>query len=308
MTHIISIDASPKQLSKLRNGHSVRIKKGMGFNVVVHPETYHLVSRAFAKNKGVEIALSPEEIQANRSLSPEQHVALKETQPEMAGQGIFGKKFDRFLKKAGIKDVAYKVGDALKPLAKAGITAGLTAGATALGGIQPELIPFLPAGVAGVSGMAYDYLDNPSKYQRGFSGIKGTPVRSLAEQAIKAGVNSKLNEHLGTNYDYMSRAGLESAALATINAKLNDEAIKARQSISPIEHEAIYGYGLIGKHGMRRMEGGSIGRGGGMVAHIPPALVSQPLGANFQMSHFLPPQYQRFNSGRGLYAGGGLYT
>jgi len=55
--HLISFDASPKQLSKLRNGHKVRIKKGSGFNLVVNPSNYHLVSRAFAKNKGVEINL-----------------------------------------------------------------------------------------------------------------------------------------------------------------------------------------------------------------------------------------------------------
>jgi len=316
MTHIVTIDASPKQLSKLRNGHSVRIKKGKGFNLVVHPENYHLVSRAFAKNKGVEISLSPEEIDMNRSLSPEQHAELRKSQPEMAGQGIFGKKFDKLLKKAGIKDIAYKVGDALKPLAKAGISAGLTAGATALGGVQPELIPFLPAGVAGLSGLAHDYLDNPSKYQRGFSGIKGSPVRSLAEKAIKTGLNDRLNKELGTNYDYLSRAGIENALMSQMGADMTTDQIVARDLLNPNQH--ILGHGLgrpIGIHGMRKMEGGSIGRGGGMVSYMPPALVSQPLSANFQMSHFLPVQYQKFNSGgsglyagKGLYAGGGLYA
>ena len=67
MHHVLRIDASPAQLSKLRNGHAVRIKKGTGFNLIVHPETYHLASRAFAKNKGVEVALSPAEIEANRN-------------------------------------------------------------------------------------------------------------------------------------------------------------------------------------------------------------------------------------------------
>ena len=67
MHRILTIDASPKQLSKLRNGHAVRIKKGTGFNLIVHPETYNLVSRAFAKSKGMEIALSPEELEMNRA-------------------------------------------------------------------------------------------------------------------------------------------------------------------------------------------------------------------------------------------------
>ena len=56
--HLISFDASPKQLSKLRNGHNVRIKRGTGFNLVVNPSNYHLVSRAFGHNKGVQLQLS----------------------------------------------------------------------------------------------------------------------------------------------------------------------------------------------------------------------------------------------------------
>ena len=57
--HIITIDASPSQLGKLRRGHPVRIRRGKGFNLVVHPTTYKLASRAFAKDKGFQIALSP---------------------------------------------------------------------------------------------------------------------------------------------------------------------------------------------------------------------------------------------------------
>ena len=249
MTHIIAISASPKQLSKLRNGHSVRIKKGTGFNLVVHPENYHLVSRAFAKNKGVELSLSPEEIEMNRSLSPEQHAEFKRAQPELAGQGIFGKKFDRLLQKAGIKKIAYAAGDALKPLAKAGITAGLTAGATALGAVQPELVPFLPAGVAGLSGLAYDYLDNPSKYQSGFSGVKGKPVRNFAEQVVKSKLNERLNEQLGTNYDYMSRAGIENALAQSASAELNKQSIVPRFSQPPAEVYGVgFGGGAIGRY------------------------------------------------------------
>lgn len=304
MSHIISIGASPKQLSKLRNGHSVRIKKGTGFNVIVHPENYKLASRAFAKNKGVEITLSPEEIEMNRGLSPEQHAQFKEAQPELAGQGIFGKKFDKMLKKAGIKNAAYAIGDNLKPLAKAGLTAGLTAGATALGTVQPELVPFLPAGVAGLSGLAYDYLDNPSKYQSGYSGIRGKPVKNFAEQVVKSKLNEKLNEQLGTNYDYMSRAGIENALAQSASAELNKASIAPRFSQPPAE---IYGVGF-GRH--KTMDRSIMGRGTIVGQYVPQALVSQPLSANFQFQHFLPPAYQKFASGNGLYAnaGHGLYA
>ena len=316
MSHIITIDASPHQLSKLRNGHRVRVKKGTGFNVIVHPGTYHLVNRAFTKNKGVEIALSPEEIETNKGLSPEQHTELQEAQPEMAGQGIFGKKFDKALKKAGIKKLAYRLGDEYKPMAKAGITAGLASGATALGAVQPELVPFLPAGVGALSGLAYDYLDNPNKYQRGFSGIKGKPVKSLAEQAVKARLNEKLNEQLGTNYDYMNRAGLENALAQQASAELNKASIAPRfvqtPDVNP-EYNPIVpkrrGFGLgtglyaSGRSGGRIKDRSVMGIGNiNSDLYVPPALVSQPLSANFQFQHFLPPAYQKFNSGSGLYA------
>ena len=304
--HVITIDASAKQLSKLRNGLPVRIKKGSGFNLIVHPESYKLVSRAFAKNKGLEIKLSPEEIDMNKGLTPEEHMAMKEANPDIAGQGIFGKKFDKFLKKAGIKKAVYDVGDVLKPYAKGAITAGLATGATALGGIAPELIPFLPAGVAGLSSMAHDYLDNPSKYQ-GKSGIKAPRVKSLAEKVSRTKANELLNRELGTNYDYMSRAGLAKAADDFASADFNTDSIRARYGLPP--SRSMSGHGLGG--GMHHREISSIGRGAGMLKsgfHAPPALVSQPLSANFQMSHFLPPQYQHYNStpasGSGLYAGG----
>lgn len=69
--HVITIAGSEHQKSRLRNGHKVRVKHGSGFNVIVSPNTYHLVSRAFNKNKGTTLQLSPEEIAVNRAPSPE---------------------------------------------------------------------------------------------------------------------------------------------------------------------------------------------------------------------------------------------
>ena len=301
MSHIVTIDASPTQLSKLRKGHPVRIKKGTGFNLIVHPETYHILSKAFNKSKGAEIALSPEEIEMNRNVSPEQHAELKKANPEIAGTGIFGKKFDKALKKAGIKKLAYAVGDEIKPMAKAGIVAGLTSGATALGAVQPELIPLLPVGVAGISALASDYLDKPGKYQ---SGIRAKPVRSLAEKAVKAKINEKINDELGTNYDYMSRAGLENALANSQLSDLNRASYAPRFSESP---NVMYGSGFHRKEVSTRLSG----RGTLHPGSQPPALQSQPYASNFQFQHFLPPAYQKYSSGSGLYAGRaghGLYA
>lgn len=310
MSRIVSIDASPKQLSKLRNGHRVRIKQGTGFNVVVHPETFHVISRAFKKSKGVELKLSDEELDMNREIAPEQHAALAEAQGEIVGQGIFGKKFDKFLAKKGIKKEAYALAREMKPGVKAGISAALAAGGTALGAVQPELIPFIAPGVLAANQLAYSYLDKPDTYQRGFStaksGIKGKPIRSLVEQEAKAHINDRINQQMGTNYDYMGRAGIQKAGADRMSQELADQAIRARELLSAQQQSSsLLGYGF-----KKRMTGGQLEqsvRGKGQLINTPPALMSQPLGVNYQMSVMLPPQYQRFNDGTG-YMGSGLYA
>ena len=333
--HHISIDASPKQLSKLRRGLPVRVKQGEGFGLLVHPNNYHLASRAFGKNKGISIQLSPEEIQHNKNaVTPpeEQEGPIDETeeQPTIEGQGIFGHKFDRYLKRKGVKKMAYQIGDILKPGAKAAITAGLTAGATSLGAFQPQLIPYLPAGVAGASALAYDYLDNPTKYQgsQPKSGLTSRAVKDYAGQVAKSQAEKLINDHLGTNYGYMNQAGIGNLQQEQANQEMTSALYGARGGIPDIpQYSDEYGappsrgYGMTGGGFHHHRERGSIGRGASMVQaarSMPPALMSQPHGANFQMKHFLPPQYVTYFNpqldyvhngpiGLGLYAGRGLY-
>ena len=193
----VRIDASPKQLSKLRNGHKVRVKpamEGMGFCMIVKPETYDSVSRAFGRGKGIEIALSPEEILANQQASG-----------QMEGKGIFGKKFDRFLERKGIKKAVYKFGDVLKGQLKQGIDYARTKapeyGGRAFRGLaeslgKPEYGNVAEAvGRAGTdyvagktAGRAKGYLDNPDG--RGFFGdMLKKGASALAPIAIDAGAN-----------------------------------------------------------------------------------------------------------------------
>lgn len=332
--HVISISASPGQLSKLRRGHNVRIKRGEGFNLIVHPERYNIVAKAFRSNKGVQLALTPEEQQMNKaySQSPEVaqqlHAASEEmgAEPVMSGSGIFGSYGDKLMKQAGVRDIAYKLGDLAKPAVKAGIASALTAGGAALGAVQPELIPFIPGGVMAGSYLANDYLDHPRRYQ-GTSGSKHKhAAKSMAQQAVHNELNNQLNEHLGTNYGYMGRAGLDNAVSNMAAAKLSQAGIDSRYAnllssgmgdmsgpISRVSDE-MEGFGFG-----HRSHKGIVGRGGGMIGYgsvfHPPALASQPFAANFQFQHFLPVQYQHFNSGAGihgskgfgLYAGKGLY-
>ena len=298
---LVRIDASPKQLSKLRNGHRVRVKPamaGQGFNLIIHPERYDAISRTFSRGKGMELALTPEEIMANQATA---------SHPDTQGEGIFGKKFDRFLEKHHIKDLAYKIGDVIKPYAKGGITAGLTAGATALGAVQPELIPFLAPAVAGASSLASDYLDRPSYYQNAFSSNAGGPksagASTLAGQVAQNHLLNALNQELGTKYGALGQANLGNAI-----------AHKERAGMTNAQHNAeesalLFGTGLYAgraRGGMigRSREMGSVGKGAGFVGMqtaLSPALQSQPFSSNFQFQHFLPPSYQKFSKGSGLY-------
>lgn len=343
MTRFLTIDASPKQLSKLRNGHAVRIKKGTGFNLMVHPETYSIVSRAFAKSKGAEISLSPEEIEMNRQLSPEQHQQLRETQPEMAGQGIFGRKFDRKAEKVLGKKLKKKVYGELRkslPAIQAGVDTAITTGATALSAAYPELAPFIMPASEVAGNYLNDYLENPSDYQparrgkkSGRTGVRSAPERSMMEKMAKAKMSEQMNKRFGTNFDYMSRAGLEKAMASQLGSKLSADSIASRYSgmatrapihyampaaepepaLEPYSVRYDYGYGSglgaglgTGLIKTARREIGSIRGRGSMIhgdagPHYPPALISQPFSANFQMQHFLPVQYQGLNSGSGLY-------
>lgn len=106
--HVISLAGSEHQKSRLRNGHKVRVKHGAGFNVIVNPSTYHLVSKAFNKKKGTSMQLSPEEIEMNKGPSPEmqrqimghnEHLIL----PNVMGQLVKGSGIGDFFKNMGNK-------------------------------------------------------------------------------------------------------------------------------------------------------------------------------------------------------------
>lgn len=306
MVQIVEIGASPKQLSKLRNGHRVRVKptmEGKGVCVVVNPENYDLITRTFSRNKGLEISLSPEEILANQSVAG-----------EMEGKGIFGKKFDRFVRKVVGKRAQKQLYDTAReflPLAQAGLTAGLTTAGTALGAVQPELIPFIPAGVAGLSALGSDYLANPSSYQSNAGGSRARKARDIAGRMIQDRALQEINTATGANLGALDRASIQSAIANKALSELNKSAVQQKQSLDQyygnmfdgIEGNGLYagkGLGL----GMRKMSrtGGAVGLNGGMVQPaLPPALRSQPFGANFQFQHTLPPAYQKFSKGSGLY-------
>jgi hypothetical protein len=65
----ITLDLSKTQLSKLRNGHGVRITPAMvgsGVDMIVDPMTYHNMSKKLDKGKGIIIKMGSQEIDMNK--------------------------------------------------------------------------------------------------------------------------------------------------------------------------------------------------------------------------------------------------
>jgi len=288
--HTLQIDASPHQLRKLKKGLMVRIKKGTGFELLVHPQTYNIVSRAFTKGKGSQVQLSPEEIEMNqgiaKAISPEAHGIAREgtampvrtlaaSGPALGPSPMTGGKLSR-LKKANrwqtFTDATLR--DTIDTAGKAGRV----------------------------------FNDTTSMKSRAGFGIHGYGISSDANHHL----NQALNEQLGYGYGRLARAGMDNYLNSQNSALMHKHGIDARRGLI----DAGHGYDAFAPHS--HMNGGAIekstvGLKGSMLhAYIPPALVSQPFSANFQFQHFLPVQFQHFNSG-GAYdgndiMGNGLYV
>ena len=108
--------------------------------------------------------------------------------------------------------------------------------------------------------------------------VDGSGIKSLSPHSQ---LYTSLNDELGTNYGYLSRAGLDNALKQKQSASLSKLGIDARIKYSPGRRDV----GIVGK-------GASM-----MSSYTPPALVSQPFSSNFQFQFFLPPQYQQFSKG-----------
>lgn len=305
---IVKVGLSKKQMSRMRNGHKVRVKppmKGEGVSVIFNPANYSIITRTFSRNKGVDIALSPEEIMANQEAS---------ASPEMEGQGIFGKSFDRAVGKIigkRARKVLYDTAREYLPEAQMALTGGLASGATALGVSQPWLAPYLPTAVAGLSALGSDYLADPSKYQSMFGSDKRKSAKTIASRYIQDRALESLNRELGTNMGNLSRASLEEAAANRARAELDAMAVRQQRRRRGLRYDESYtppmdGQGLYTSSGRglyassRNRSGGAVGINSGFIQRQPQALQSQPFDVNFQFRHTLPPSFRVSGSGLSL--------
>jgi len=306
---------SPAVMSRARNGHKVRLMQGEGTQLVVMPDQYTQIEKAFLKNKGIQVALSPTEIDANKMVE---------------GSGIFGKKFDKALKKGGVKKFVYKAASALKPLAMEMIDKGAEAASM----FAPELAPAIMT----AQSTAKQYLDKPSSLQ-GKKGIKELKRRALeagaeaaAPLAAEYGIDVKeMRAMLESGSEVpMSRAEMRAKGEDAVLGKLQQmvDARRTRSAPTPISTDLYSQFdsdGILG-NGMRMKKsckscpmcsgsglyaGAASGRGmpgmapmrkvstkfvdlsrklmGGQLQ----AIESQAADANFAFRNTLPPQYQR---------------
>lgn len=268
----VGVDISPKQQSRLRNGHKVRIKKGTGVCLVVSPGNYDITSRAFRRNKGVEIQLSPDEIEENRMVSPEMQ---QDDVGEIKGMGLFSK-VGKTLKSAGSKTLsglAYAERQARKnPYSRLAIKTGVpmlaaagTEAALMSMGVDPVTASFMASGAKegtnyGLSRAGYGLYSGAQG--RGFGGTLTAGMEDLKRQTM--------GSHYANQYD-------ASAIKDSLRSK-RGQMISGRGSFISSSQSGMH-----------------------------QAMQSQPYGENFSMQNQLPPQYQRLHNGgssegRGIYA------
>jgi len=269
----IGVDISPKQQSRLRNGHKVRIKQGTGVCLVVSPGNYDITSRAFRRNKGVELQLSPDEIEENRLVSPEMQ---QDDASDIKGMGLFSK-VGKTLKKAGSKTLsglAYAERQARKnPYSRMAIKTGLPMAAAM--GTEAALISM------------------------GVDPVTATLMASGAREGTKYGLSR-------AGYGLYSGAQGRGRCGGTLTAGMED---LKRQTMG--SHYANQYDSSVIKDMMRGKRGQMISGRGSFISSsqggMHQAMQSQPYGENFSMQYQLPPQYQRLHNG-GNSEGSGIYA
>ena len=161
----IKINATDAQIKKLLRGQTVQLKHsqlGNGVCIDLHPENFKKIQNSMKKSTGARIALSEHEI---------------------SGNGIFGRKADKWLARKGIKKAVYATGAAFKPLAHELIKSA--------GEMADTYVPGL--GTMGAN-LASSYIDHPEKYQEMYKNRNDGP--GIDQGALGTALGTKAAEML----------------------------------------------------------------------------------------------------------------
>jgi len=309
----IAISASPKQMSRLRNGHRVRVSRAMegkGVNLLVDPSKFDQMTRSFTKGTASQIQLSPEEILANKQAV---------IQGEMGGEGIFagGKMKSKDLKRLkapgiALLGVAKKTGTTLgKPFEKTvqvnPFTLGYDIGHDVIG---PEVVHAFGRQTEEEykAKKAKERAARGGKINIGKAFKKVGKTLAAAEEAVRKNPTSRaiVKKVLPVVAKLAVTAAAQRAGLDPASTK--ELSGLSQQGATAGLTEA--GYGLYAGARGRGMYAGTSGGvllgppsrmpehsslmiGGSILGMQNPALASDPYGANFHMNTQLPPQFQR---------------
>ena len=230
---VIRLQLSPAQKAKLRKGVAIRLAKknrameGKGIVLLVHPQKYNVITKAFDTGRGKQFKLDDEEMEVNKN--PDM-IDDDEVKAEMQGSGLFDKikkgfkKAGKAIKKApkfykdNVKDT--KAGAMIRSAVKKGSKAGIQAGILALSGTPAApLVPALTAvnekfGDAGIDmavkaiglglmaggslGDAMNALDEVEKMIKG-SGLRagGDGLRAGGQVECREEIREKIKEKIG---------------------------------------------------------------------------------------------------------------
>lgn len=302
---------SDQAKSKLRRGLPARLMAGEGTQLCVMPQQFDAISRAFLKNKGINVKLSPPEVEQNAAIE---------------GGSIFGKRADKYLdKKKGLKTFLYKTGSIVKPLAQEAVNMG-AAYATSMG--VPSSITDLAKNT--VNG----YMDDPGSYQTkkgqaklmkqvgkvaldtaspylADAGFDVNKVREAGKMAADMRRASRSAPSANSGFDLRGQG--EDAFMSQLQEYMDQRQRAVRKAV-PAPSTNPYDYvdsdGVIGNGLYAGSSGRGLGYGFPMRAldrskrfvhqgtnliggRGIQALESQPLDANWQFRYTLPPAFQR---------------
>ena len=237
----IGIKASDKQLSKLRNGHAVRLLPGVTRQLVVDEKLHAKMSKAFAKKKGINVKLSKELIEAQKSMS---------------GEGIFSKKN---LKK-GLKAVGKEALKEVKKEAKKGLNKlADVAGDAVIAELGPLGVPIASVGkrVLKKSGnKAIDNIDKKPKKKRATQASSAAPlpterIQDASIEDLESAIRRK-RKSLGLNGTSARLSGTSGANDDVMGNSYGEGLFAGGKQ--PISGQGLYagkrGSGLYAGHGV----------------------------------------------------------
>jgi hypothetical protein len=329
----IDVSASPAQLSRLRNGHRVRVHhgaiRGEGIVLLVDPAKFSQMTRSFARGQAATISLSPEEVQANQ-----------ESAEELGGSGLFAggsvsKKLKKGFNKAGKSIVKAEAAVRASPFGRTVVKTVLPLAAKLAVQAAAQRAGMDPASSKEL-GNAGSKITTSGLTEAGY-GMTGAGKKSLMRRIGRKQIRSVTKE-LGR----AAKAVIRDVLLPVGKERLREElsTVGRKQDASPVMAYPLdygyekpyadygrddygydwndYGYDSYGGYGLYASGRGlyAAGRGGfnGPPSRLPatsstmgsvgvsgsilsaadhPALASDPSGANLLMNTGLPPRFQK---------------